>query len=660
MDHDRCLYGAKKEWELRELLKMRSGTVQATAFLLVLATFFIVSFLYAAEENQTFLPIINKPTGFFEGPEEAEPNNTFGQANGPLRPDINYIAYPNDANDLFSFLVPKTGKITVDIKNHDVDGGQARLYHVVNGKPVPVGGLSFVPPDYHIEIPNAEPGKYYLFVFVDTSKGHRSSSAYTIKINFPSGITPTTTPIPGNTPTATLAPGTTPTVTATNFPGATSTPTGTLVASPTPTATRAEGTIGFDDVISSSITNGLERKEFSFQATAGDKVYVRVLSTSGELEPLFIVRRPNGEDFCSAYTFDVLAETVCTIDTNGTHKVLVGDRSTENIGAFNLYIQGTNNPSNSVTILSDELKNDVIDPPVDLDAFSFNATAGDRYMIKVLNTSGEFQPLFRVYRPSGTEVCNTYTFDKIAEELCPIDSNGTHTILVGDRTGVFGGTFDVTIQQTNNPTNISPISFDDIVLGKIEPAIDLDSYKFNANAGDRILIRTLTTSGQLEPRFFIYRPSGTQVCATYTFDVLAEVLCAIDTNGEHTILLGDRTSNNVGDYNVYVQRANDPANTQALLFNEVKSDTINPSVDIDAYSFTANAGQKVTVRMQSTSGELEPLFRVYRPNGTELCSAYSFNVLAERQCTIDSNGTHNILVSDHTGEKTGNYNVLVQ
>lgn len=635
-------------------------------------TFTIVTFLYAAENNQTYLPIISKPAGYFEGPEEVEPNNTFGQANGPLRSGKNYIGYPNDANDLFSFNLARAGRITVDVKNHDVDGGQARLYQVVNGSPQPIGDLSFVPPDYHIEIPNASAGKYFLFVFVDTSKRHRPASPYTIHINFPADTLPTATPMPGNTPTATAKPGATatattnpeatPTATNTPKPGVTLTPTNTPNpgVSPTPTATRVEGTINFGEVISGNIFNSVESKEYRISVNAGDKVLVRLARASGDLDPKFSVRRPNGTELCSNSTTGTLTEKICAMDTNGLYKILVSDWFAENTGSFGLYIQRTNNPGNVLNIPFDEIKSGLINPAVDLGTYDFDANAGDKALVRMHTTSGDLDPQFRVFDPIGNEICENASTSTTAQELCTLNTNGRHTILAGDWFAEHTGGYDLYIQRTNSAANAAPASFDEVISEMTNPSVDLDVYSFTATAGDKIIVRLNRTSDQLDPQFLVYRPNGTLLCEGATSGDLVEKLCTMDSNGSYTLLAGDWFGANTGTYGLYVQRANDPLNAQIIPFNEVKTGIINPPVDLDAFTFSGEAGQNVLVRMANASSTIDPQFRVHRANGTQLCSAETSGNLAEKECFLDTTGTYHIFVGDWFAGNSGGFSLQIQ
>ena len=72
-----------------------------------------------------------------------------------------------------------------------------------------------------------------------------------------------------------------------------------------------------------------------------------------------------------------------------------------------------------------------LNPPGDVDEFTFVGQAGERIRVRVVETSGTLTAFTQLLRPDGTLLCST-----TATNLdCTLDQSGTHTILVSD----FGG-----------------------------------------------------------------------------------------------------------------------------------------------------------------------------------------------------------------------------
>jgi hypothetical protein len=128
--------------------------------------------------NKVFLPaILNNYSPCFAGPLEQEPNNNGTQANGPLCLGQQYRGQPNDSNDYFYFNLDSAATVTVDLTNHIGQGLQLLLYYQTVGNIV---GLDSTPP-YHITLPNAQPGRYYILIYA--TGGYSDSPLYQLTIN---------------------------------------------------------------------------------------------------------------------------------------------------------------------------------------------------------------------------------------------------------------------------------------------------------------------------------------------------------------------------------------------------------------------------------------------------------------------------------------------
>ena len=151
-----------------------------------------------------------------------------------------------------------------------------------------------------------------------------------------------------------------------------------------------------------------------------------------------------------------------------------------------------------------------------------------------------------------------------------------------------------------------------------------------------------SNSVSLEPDLRVYRPDGTVLCSITDFG-LAEVQCTLDATGTHAILAGDDFGQDTGDYGIFVQRINNPGNVTPIAFGETATTTFGLAGEMDTYAFGADAtaGDIVVFRLAeaSNSVSLEPDLRVYRPDGTALCSITDVSI-AEVQCTLDATGTH--------------------
>jgi hypothetical protein len=200
----------------------------------------IVAVTIAQTETSSYLPMVFGPDLFFTGPGESEPNNSFSEANGPLRPDFVYSGLPNDPDDFFFFEAGDQGTITIDVLAFDASEGQVSLYHEAEGSaPELVASTNSPPPDFHLELSRASGGKYYIVVHAGPAAplspaALQSSSAtpYSLQVSYLLPVTPTPSPEPTSEPTAGPSPTSTSEPTRDDI---TTTPTPTLEPTQQPT-----------------------------------------------------------------------------------------------------------------------------------------------------------------------------------------------------------------------------------------------------------------------------------------------------------------------------------------------------------------------------------------------------------------------------------------
>jgi hypothetical protein len=87
--------------------------------------------------------------------------------------------------------------------------------------------------------------------------------------------------------------------------------------------------------------------------------------------------------------------------------------------------------------------------------------------------------------------------------------------------------------------------------------------------------------------------------------------------------------------------------------------SISAPGEFDDYTFTAAAGDAVTIRLTRTSDDMVPTLVLYDPSGGSTPGSTSGNY-ARIDKTNLSSGTYTIRVSDQTGTKTGNYSLVWQ
>jgi hypothetical protein len=175
-----------------------------------------------------FLPVVdNHSIAYWPGTGEVEPNDTYQEANGPLRSSVAYQGLPDDQRDFFSFYMGTGGQIVINLNGHTGQQVQLQLFYQSTGNRVAFDSDG----PYQVSYTGAA-GWYYIYIFTGSGTNNIPYSLTVTYAVLPTQpvVTPVATPTcppggatstPTRTPsfTSTHTPGPSPTVTHTNTPG---------------------------------------------------------------------------------------------------------------------------------------------------------------------------------------------------------------------------------------------------------------------------------------------------------------------------------------------------------------------------------------------------------------------------------------------------------
>jgi PKD repeat protein len=97
-------------------------------------------------------------------------------------------------------------------------------------------------------------------------------------------------------------------------------------------------------------------------------------------------------------------------------------------------------------------------------------------------------------------------------------------------------------------------------------------------------------------------------------------------------------------------------------FGETLAGSIAASGEVDTYTFTGIANDRVLVSMAVASGAMTPEIRLYNPAGQLTCSAYSYagSAAGFEDCSLPVAGTYTLLANDYGLTDTGPYGLHLQ
>ncbi|MEI7848786.1 MAG: hypothetical protein WCK35_23495, partial [Chloroflexota bacterium] len=257
-------------------------------------------------------------------------------------------------------------------------------------------------------------------------------------------------------------------------------------------------------------------------------------------------------------------------------------------------------------------------------------------------------------------LCQAYSTAAAEIASCTLSSAGKYSILAYDHFLTETGDYNLYLQRLNNPGGPVPISIGQTLSASILTPAEADTYTFTVNAADKVLVRMSKSTGTIWPEIRIYGPDGTKLCQAYSTAAAEIASCTLSSAGKYSILAYDHFLTETGDYNLYLQRLNNPGGVRSILYGQTLPGSILSPAHAQSYSVIAVAGDKLLVRMSKSAGTIWPQVSVFSPTGAKLCETYGTDSTQIASCTLPISGKYFILAYDHFRTETGTYNIYVQ
>ena len=398
------------------------------------------------------------------------------------------------------------------------------------------------------------------------------------------------------------------------------------------------------------VTTTGETDCWRFGGTAGLRVRIRVVKGSGALDPVVEVVRPDGTTRCTATRSD---DVTCQLDVTGNHTILVNDFGGTATGDYWLGLQRLVDPVGCSSLSYGTTVSDAsLATTAETDCWRFTGSGGDRVRLRIIDTTGAWSPVTEVLDASGRTVCGP---GHGGDYTCDLDGYGTqaHTILVRDSLGTRTGDYRISIQRLDGPVGCSPEPGSTGSDGWV-PVAALDCWHLDGEAGDLVRIRLIDGGWGWDPVAEVVRPDGSTVCSRTSADSFT---CELDTDGPHTILVHSATGRLYGGYRIVALRLNDAYSNCPNLATSPSAHTASILHDgeIDCYTTWAPEAGGRELRVEATSGMLEPVVEVLKPDGTLRCRFT--NPDGWFSCYGDQYEYQRILVYDASGTNAGNYEI---
>jgi len=421
---------------------------------------------------------------------------------------------------------------------------------------------------------------------------------------------------------------------------------------------------------------------WNFTASAGENITVRVgeLVSGSPLHPAIWLLGPNGAQLDVYNASAIAGEVSVRATNNGTFTVVVGDWNNgyAGSGAYRLTLAKTGSPvvispgDEGGPMINGVTYTGTIDVG-DLDVWSFNASAGDSIFVAMGESvaGSSLTPALWFYGPDGRLVASYLASTVASEVYFRATNSGTFMVVAGDWSNGYAGSgaYRLTMVKSGDPITVSPgdhggpltngvTHTGDIYVG------DLDIWNFTASAGENLTLRVgeLISGSALHPALWIFGPTGAQLDSYLASGFAGEVSVRATNSGTFTVVVGDWSNGYAGSgaYRLTLAKTGSPIVISAgdeggTLINGLMHTGVIDLGDLDVWTFTANAGESIVVRMGETAAgsALTPGLWLYGPDGRLLDWYASSTIAAEVSFRATNSGTFTVVAGDYSNAYGG-------
>ncbi len=200
-------------------------------------------------------------------------------------------------------------------------------------------------------------------------------------------------------------------------------------------------------------------------------------------------------------------------------------------------------------------------------------------------------------------------------------------------------------------------SIGEFIVDAIPAPGNIHAFSIPVTAGDVLIIRANRTSGAIDPKITLLHPSGVILAVdgaagTGRAEIVSPKLTLTDS---YTILIQDIDGQGIGGYNMAVQSVTHPVNATDIPYDAYRYDSLTAFAQMNAYRFSAAAGDIVSVEMIDADRTITPSIRLFGPDGRQVGAAAASNFALISNVILRLSGQYVVIAADDRGFETGRY-----
>jgi hypothetical protein len=403
--------------------------------------------------------------------------------------------------------------------------------------------------------------------------------------------------------------------------------------------------------ISGQINNQTPRAVYYFDGLRGEVVSVRLITTSGDLDPILTVMDTSGNIIASQDdsrgSSDITLEAL-SIPQSSRYYVIIGRfgyalGSTS--GGFDLDVEriGVSSASGSALRYGDSIINNITNMTPQV-YYSFRAQRGDIVNIKMRHDSGDLDPYLQVVNSNAFVITDNDDvpgsgLDAEINRLV-IEDTGTYIIVAtryGQTAGTSTGRFILSLDEAqgsglgNSAQTAIPILVGDAKEDSISDTESARYYVFDARQNDLITARMNRSNGSLDS-FLVIADSNLQEL-TSDDDGGGGQNAKIDSyiipaDGQYYLIATrlDRDQGTTsGNYKLEFQSLGNafdgvPTDAQRISYGTTVTGRIDDQTPQVLYAFYGVEGEAITASVNRGDGDLDPVVEILSSDQVSLAS----------------------------------------
>jgi hypothetical protein len=211
-------------------------------------------------------------------------------------------------------------------------------------------------------------------------------------------------------------------------------------------------------------------------------------------------------------------------------------------------------------------------------------------------------------------------------------------------------------------TLLTAILSNTTTAGTISVRAEVDSYEFDAAAGERIVLSLGEVTPTYEPYIELHGPGG-ELIVSASGNTGALIESVAPTAGTYTARVFEFGNDETGDYLLHFVKlpnqdaaAADPFDGEGglLASDSTTSAAVDTPGDFDVYFIDAVAGERIILSLAEVTATYEPYLALYGPGGAVVNTAQG-NVSAFIEVVAPATGRYAALAFEFGNDETGDY-----